>query len=201
MLDQPEIATMAEKLQQRSCSSRRSAWWLVVIMVLTVISLVFFFFGANIYSDRYITYTTPTYPEAEKALAERLSKESDEIKKMRLELDLKKAQLEQETSRNSGLTYTISSAVVRIGSVLIALYLVQILLSLTRYHLRLSDHLAACGHALIFSAGDPTKFVELVPILSASHIDFGKPPNTPTEKVIDVIKDALSKQMSGPGHR
>lgn len=198
MLDQTEIATMAEKFKQRSRSSWLSAWGLVVIMTLTVFGLVFFNFGANSYfiGDSYSNAYSPVYEIEKKALTERLSKESDEIIKTRLELELKKAQFAEETSRNSGLTSTISSAVLRIGSVLIALYLVQILLGLTRYHLRLSDHLAACGHALIFSAGDPTKFVELVPILSASHIDFGKPPNTPAEKIIDAIKDALPKQKA-----
>lgn len=139
----------------------------------------------------------PINPDVAKIWAQEYAKDNNEIKRMRLELDLKKVQIDQENYRNSGLTYTISGAVVRIGSVLIALYLVQILFGLTRYHLRLSDHLAACGDVLIISSGDQKKFVELNSVLSASHIDFGKPPNMPIEKITEAIKDAFSKQKAG----
>lgn len=196
MAEENVITTVIDELRTRSRRSRRIAWIMVGLMIGTVFSLVLFFFGAI----SYISYGPPfevsfsRETDREKELKAAQEKESDEIKKMRLELELKKAQLEQENSRNSGLIFTISSAVARIGAVLIALYLVQILLGLTRYHLRLADHLDACAHGLRFCPQDPMKITTLVPVLSAAHVDFGKAPSTPIEKVLDVAKEVLIRQ-------
>jgi hypothetical protein len=158
--------------------------------------LVFYFFGGISTPIRVVKdfELRLIEPEKEKKAVQVQEQESDEIKKLRLELELKKTQLEYENIQNSGVIYTVSGAVARIGAVLIALYLVQILLGLTRYHLRLADHLEACAHGLRFCPEDPMKITMLVPVLSAAHIDFGKAPSTPIEKVLDVVKEVLSKQ-------
>lgn len=192
MADENVITTVIDELRTRSRRSRQIAWILVGLIIGTVFSLVLFFFGAISYIS-YSPFGVSNIREVEELKAAQ-EKESDEIKKMRLELELRKAQLEQENARNSGLIFTISSAVARIGAVLIALYLVQILLSLTRYHLRLADHLEACAHGLRFCPEDPLKITALVPVLSAAHVDFGKAPSTPIEKVLDVVKEVLSRQ-------
>ena len=87
-----------------------------------------------------------------------------------------------------------STIVVRIGSVLVSLYLVQILVGFSRYHFRLADHLEACANGLaMYGSSKPDELVAVVNLLSPSNIDFGKPPDTPSDKLLDVVKEALSK--------
>ncbi|HEX7476534.1 MAG TPA: hypothetical protein VF331_01885 [Polyangiales bacterium] len=87
----------------------------------------------------------------------------------------------------------VASTIARIGSVILAIYLVQILVSFTRYHFRIADHLDAVADAIDIAGCDPSKIVALAAVLTPHAIEFGKAPVTPIESVLGTIRDLASK--------
>jgi hypothetical protein len=95
----------------------------------------------------------------------------------------------------------IGSSVVRIGTVLIAIFIIQIMVGFVRYYYKLSEHLRTCSLALQLSRGHITNLEILVPLLMPSGLDFGKMPNSPFEKLADsTIKTLgeISKKIPSP---
>jgi hypothetical protein len=81
----------------------------------------------------------------------------------------------------------VSTAITRIGAVLLLIFGVQVLINFYRYNLRL----AACYEAradAIELLGDATieSLPPLVASLSADLIAFDKPPKTPTHELADL---------------
>lgn len=91
----------------------------------------------------------------------------------------------------------ISVIVTRISSIVLLLFLVQILVPLYRYNTRLAAYYEARGDALeIVSLDDPERLEgleRLVASLSPDSVTFGQHPATPVDKVLGVARSALSK--------
>lgn len=84
----------------------------------------------------------------------------------------------------------ISTLSLRIGSVFVLLFLVQILISFYRYNTRLANYYDARADVLqLISPSPEIKFETLVSALSPDVMDFGKMPATPTEQVLDLAKE------------
>ena len=130
------------------------------------------------------------------------TKKIDEIEKLRLELGLEKTKLglertkiEQSSEDAKRITSIITEFVTKIGTVIIALYMVQILLGLTRYHFRLADHLAIAAVAIKYADSDIKKIEQFIAAVGTNHIDFGKAPATLIDKLVKMIKE-LSDKMA-----
>jgi hypothetical protein len=90
-------------------------------------------------------------------------------------------------------TFTISSLSTRIGSVLILIFLVQILVNLYRYNIRLAAYYDARADALqLVGSKDEKTLNEYVKVLSPETFDFGKQPRSPADNVMDLLKEVLS---------
>ena len=177
------------RLRGRSRTLRIYAWMMVFLIIATVFSsIMFYVYVANKLGT--ISVNLLDKPSVSDKISRR--EESVELAKLRLELEIKKTEQATQSEHNSNIYILISAIVLRLASVLISLYLVQILLVFTRYHFRLSDHLDACANSLAV-CNDTNDLSTMVSLLSPTNIDFGKNPETPVEKILDVIKEALSK--------
>jgi hypothetical protein len=104
----------------------------------------------------------------------------------------------REKSTQAVLTInTIGSAILRIGSVILAVYVIQVMIHLTRYNFRIADHVSALADALVISNGDPKSIAALVNIFAPRHIGFGAPPATAPDKLADFITEAVKTLKPG----
>jgi len=105
-----------------------------------------------------------------------------------------KAVLEKPININntSELSEIISSLVLRLGAVMLAIYLIQILVGFARYRFKVSEIHAANANALILSNNDIEKFTALSSALSPNQ-EFGKMPTNPYDKAYDLVRDVASK--------
>ena len=91
----------------------------------------------------------------------------------------------------------ISELATRLGSVMILLFLVQILVTMYRYNTRVASYFDARADALSLWADtfklDPDLKIEewakLVAQISPDNMDFGKLPKTPANEITESIKD------------
>lgn len=90
----------------------------------------------------------------------------------------------------------VLNAIIRIGAIFMALYVMQITVSLSRYHYRLADHLAVTADVLRISAGNANAYKTF-----ATHmlpkVDFGKMPEPMMQhiatKALDVANNIARK--------
>jgi Ribonuclease G/E len=104
----------------------------------------------------------------------------------------------QATSVDSPLdsiVYEATSSVIRIGAVLVGIFLIQIMVTFARYYFKLASHLSMASALISLSNGKLTDLKSTAPLFMPSKIDFGKEPTSPTEKVLDGAISAI-KELS-----
>jgi hypothetical protein len=89
----------------------------------------------------------------------------------------------------------IQTSVTRFGVVIIIVFLVQILVNLYRYNVRLSAFYSSRSDALRLSE-EAISLRDLVTLLSPDSLDFGKAPRTPAEETSSII-GAWAGQLKG----
>lgn len=100
------------------------------------------------------------------------------------------ARIEQAAVSKDTLYFFLSTLTTRIGSVLLLIFLVQILLSVYRYSVRLETYYDSRADALVIYGGSSEEQLErLVSVLSPDKIEFGKTPTTPTEHAVEAVKN------------
>jgi hypothetical protein len=95
-------------------------------------------------------------------------------------------------STSEALRETIASLATRVGAVFLLVFLVQILVSLYRYNIRLASYYDARADALQLSnrsAGE--EFAKLVLVLSPENLEFGRS-RYPTSEIAKFLKDFAS---------
>lgn len=82
----------------------------------------------------------------------------------------------------------ISSVTLHVAAVILIIYLAQLLIGFSRYHYRVADKLFSQANAVTvcMASGDMKKLGEFVKSMSLD-IEFGKSPDTPTDKILDTI--------------
>lgn len=93
------------------------------------------------------------------------------------------------------ITYELSSSVVRVGAVLVGIFLIQIMVTFARYYYKISDHLFMASALIALSDGKVANLKATAPLLMPMRIDFGKEPTSPIEKVFDSAMSAI-KELS-----
>ncbi len=79
----------------------------------------------------------------------------------------------------------------RIAAVGLAVFLIQILISLTRYHARMADHYRSLQNAMQIANGDLFDLPNIAAITNA-NVDFGKVPTSVLEKAVEALKEGMS---------
>jgi hypothetical protein len=91
----------------------------------------------------------------------------------------------------------VSTIVTRTGSIILLLFLVQILVPLYRYNTRLAAYYDARGDALsivdLDSASNVEGFERLIFALSPDAVSFGSPPLSPAEQAVRLATHVLSR--------
>jgi hypothetical protein len=100
---------------------------------------------------------------------------------------------EPASSPFSGVVNSVSGTVIRIGAVLIGIFLIQIMVGFARYYFKLAEHLRTCSMAIKLSAGRLSNLKVLVPLLMPSNIEFGKMPNSPIEKISEAAMKTIGE--------
>jgi len=113
---------------------------------------------------------------------EGLSNELKEIQKLNLE--------RLKTEKDEPTSSIVSSIITRLGGVMLSVLMLQIFLTFYRYFLRLANHY----DSKVVAAESALNRVELNDVINSidtERITFGKNPELPIEKIMDLIK--LSK--------
>ena len=89
-------------------------------------------------------------------------------------------------AENFALYLLISTAITRIGAVLLLIFGAQVLINFYRYNLRLAAFYDSRADALeLLADGNIKRLALLVSAFSADQIELGGAPKTPTQEVVD----------------
>jgi hypothetical protein len=86
----------------------------------------------------------------------------------------------------------LNTAVVRIGAVLVGIFVIQILTGFCRYYFRLAEHLSACAEVVLLGNGNSKTMTELASVL-LPQFDFGKLPSSPVQKIVESSMDTVKE--------
>jgi len=191
------VATM----RKRSSRIRIFAQLLILVIVIVVGVTMAFFFTSSQYmpntdSGRRLAISflgfqlnsEDTYRGSSSAGTTKES-ETDEVRKLREE----NSKLQGEAKQSALAINTLGSAILRIGSVVLAVYLIQVLVHLTRYNFRIADHIDSLADLLLLTEGDFEKISPLVETFTSKHIAFGPQPVSVSEKLTEAITEAVKK--------
>lgn len=119
------------------------------------------------------------------------SREATEKLETRIEELAKK--IDRSREKTIGNVYLISTVTTRIGSVLILLFLVQILVSMYRYNIRLAAYYDARADGLELAIDASVEEIDkIIRSLSPENIDFAKVPNSPSVHAVELAKEIVS---------
>ena len=102
-----------------------------------------------------------------------------------------------ESQKSSSTSLLITTLATRVGALLILIFLVQILINLYRYNIRLSTYFDARADAveMYLSKGfEHLSLTELMTVLSPDNLDFGKSPVSPVQHAVDLAKEIIARQ-------
>jgi hypothetical protein len=85
----------------------------------------------------------------------------------------------------------LTRSFIRIASVIMAVFIINILVSFARYNLRAANFLDSRADCLVISLGDIDKFAALLPSISVDPLDFGATPMTPYDTYLAAIRGII----------
>ena len=101
--------------------------------------------------------------------------------------------ISQNANQDSAIDInTIGNIILRLGAVLLAIFIIQIIIGFARYRFKISEFHSANADALILSKGEIDKLIQLSDTLSPKVV-FSDMPTEPSSKIIELLKEALSK--------
>ena len=92
-----------------------------------------------------------------------------------------------------GLNLLIASGITRFGILFVMMFILQVLIKLYRYTMRLSAHYLAQADALLLASNSNETLLKILPALMPTQVDFGRRPTTSVEelsRILDTIKRA-----------
>jgi hypothetical protein len=92
--------------------------------------------------------------------------------------------------------YITATAITRVGVVLIIIYLVQILMGLYRYNMRLAAYYNAKHDVLTLWDGNSATLKRLDEIIGPPKVDFGKEPKHPLEDLLKAVGSKIGSAVS-----
>ena len=82
----------------------------------------------------------------------------------------------------------LTQAFVRVGAVLMALFIINILVSFSRYSLKLANSLDARADCLVLAADNRERLASLLATISVDVIDFMSVPARPYDRYLDTLR-------------
>ncbi len=93
----------------------------------------------------------------------------------------------------------LTKAFVRVGGVIMAVFLINILVSFARYNMRVANYLDSRADVIAMTKGDIEIIAKLLPAISVDPLDFIKVPLAPYDTYLDVIRGVLPGRTAGRG--
>lgn len=90
--------------------------------------------------------------------------------------------------QTNNLNLLIASGITRFGILFIMLFIVQILVNLYRYTMRMSAYYLSQADAMLLAEDGGDGLLKVVPVLSPQDVDFGKAPQTPVQNLEKVLE-------------
>jgi hypothetical protein len=107
--------------------------------------------------------------------------------------------IEGRSERGGGVDWlsAITRAFVRIASVIMAVFVINILVSFARYNFRVANYLESRADCIFLTGGDVERIAILLPSISVDMLDFMKTPMNPYETYLGVLRAIFSRQRNG----
>lgn len=87
----------------------------------------------------------------------------------------------------------ITKSILRIGSFIMAVFIINILNSFVRYNLRSANYLDSRADCISLYSGDVGNLEKLMLIMSIDRLDFNKTPMSPFDSYINAIQSAVGR--------
>ena len=87
--------------------------------------------------------------------------------------------------------FFMQTSVIRVTTILLIAFLVQILVSLYRYNTRLAGYYDARADAVLMTRFAGAEFDKLVDLLSPDRFDFGRQPRSPAGNALELAREIL----------
>lgn len=210
--DLPAIKSLILSLRRRALGLRLASWFILGLTFASIISGLYIFTAAgeiargDIYSYELadtLRYRERNLREQTTVLGQKIEASNaqnkplalEEIQKIRTGIETSTQEfkeslqkMEQTYGSNERLWFFLSATSTRVGSILMLIFLVQILLSVYRYSVRMISYYEARADALLLYGGENAEQLQLfVSTLSAERVEFGKV-QSPAEHTIELLK-------------
>ncbi|MEM6932711.1 MAG: hypothetical protein AAF526_03910 [Pseudomonadota bacterium] len=90
-------------------------------------------------------------------------------------------------------SFLIASAITRFGIVAIIVYIIQVLVSLYRYNMRLASFYSSRLKAILHGQNTEGSIDFFAKLFDTSEISFGKDINGPTQDIKEIIQAAIER--------
>ena len=94
-------------------------------------------------------------------------------------------------------SFLIAAGITRFGIVAIIVYIIQILVTLYKYNMRMRAFYFARFNTIAFLPENSTKMDGLIASFSPEGISFGRTPDTPIKDIADAITAAVGRAIPG----
>jgi hypothetical protein len=91
----------------------------------------------------------------------------------------------------------ITKAFIRIASVVMVIFLINLLVSFARYNLRAANYLDSRADCIVLAKGQVEQIAVLLSAISVDPLDFMKTPMSPYDTYLDVVRRALPGARRG----
>jgi len=162
------------------------------IAMIIILATAYLFLVANHFDNWISDFIRAEYRTAEDPIKPADdSKLSDEekIRKMYFEKVFENQKLIEQLDERNWWLIEIVRAMAIIALFSLCLYVIRILLMLTRYHFRLSAHLYTVADAIKIFEDEPEKLTQFIEATTPKHIGFGKDPETFYETILKNAKN------------
>jgi hypothetical protein len=216
-----DIEAVMAHFRKRAKRLRLSAFLFLILILISLIAGVWLFYFAGTIvrdeqiqtgEDRYAGMLNFQIEDIRNAIEKDTNPDSRDKALAQLAVTIKEvaaAQINRELASEKGIeqrqkaaqyrqTITlISTVTTRVGSVFMLLFLVQLLISMYRYDIKLAGYYEARADALqLLRAPNEARLEAFVRAFSPDAVDFGRIPKTPIEHALLLAKEitALSKK-------
>lgn len=102
---------------------------------------------------------------------------------------------------NSEWVTEVTKAFVRVAGVIMAVFLINILVSFAKYNMRIANYLDSRADAIEMTDGSIEQLVALIPAISVDVLDFVKTPMSPFDTYFETVRGILPGRTGQTGNK
>ncbi|BCE03698.1 hypothetical protein [Marinicellulosiphila megalodicopiae] len=176
-----------QQLKHLQLQSKRAGGFSILGLVFVfVLSITFFLFSNQLF------VSTDADQLAEQELLDKIDEIDDTKLAERLteNFTLLSQSRAEKISEQNPITNILSTSITRLGAVMLAIFMMQILLSFFRYYTRLANYYGTYIVALTSVADrDENQFNDIISRINPEAINFGKDPQISYDRMFEIMKN------------